>query len=198
MQKHKIPKSKVDKTLAKLSSGESPAVTCKEFGKTKVYFISQEGLPTLSDDEIKAKNAEITQMKSLYDEKKAALGALRFELRGYVTKKTVEELHEICNALEKEDKELDIMLKGQKKHGAVEISKEDMEKVENDVRKNVVLWRKRKRSFEDIWGTVNENIDVNKREVWEKIGIETDDDGADGLGSLNGIEQVLNKKQQRK
>ncbi len=32
MQKHKIPKSKCDKTLAKLASGENAPVVLKEFG----------------------------------------------------------------------------------------------------------------------------------------------------------------------
>ena len=32
MQKHKIPKSKCDKTLAKLASGDSAPVVVKEFG----------------------------------------------------------------------------------------------------------------------------------------------------------------------
>ena len=41
MQKHKIPKSKCDKTLAKLASGENAPVVLKEFGTrslSEVFF----------------------------------------------------------------------------------------------------------------------------------------------------------------
>ena len=38
-------KTQVDKALASLA--DSGKITCKEFGKTKIYFALQEGLPEL-------------------------------------------------------------------------------------------------------------------------------------------------------
>jgi 26S proteasome regulatory subunit (ATPase 3-interacting protein) len=191
MQKHKIPKSKVEKTLAKLASGDSPTVTCKEFGKSKVYFVAQEGLPTLSDEEIKAKSAEIMRLKTVCEEKKAAVEALRVELRKYSSRKTAEQLQEMIDALEREDEMLEKRLEENRNGGVVAIKKEDVEKVESEVKKNLGLWKKRKRSFDDIWGAVSENMDLNKKAVWEKIGVEID--GGVG-GSLKDVEEALRKK----
>ena len=69
-----MKKSQADKALANLAS--SGKVVCKEFGKTKIYFASQEELPTLSEDEIKDKMAQIEGIKSECQVKGAAVSVL--------------------------------------------------------------------------------------------------------------------------
>jgi hypothetical protein len=194
MQKHKIPKSKCDKTLAKLASGDNPAVILKEFGKSKVYYISQEGLPALTDEEISGKNAELIELREAIGEREASLSALKSELRTYESRKTIEELKDTILALEKEEGMLAAKLEERVSGGVVAIKKEDVDKVENEVKKNLQLWRKRKRSFNDIWGELAENMDVNQKTVWDKIGVEMDV-AEDEIGRVEDAEKALfNKK----
>jgi hypothetical protein len=194
MQKHKIPKSKCDKTLAKLASGDNPAVILKEFGKSKVYYISQEGLPALTDEEISGKNAELIELREAIGEREASFSALKSELRTYESRKTIEELKDTILALEKEEGMLAAKLEERVSGGVVAIKKEDVDKVENEVKKNLQLWRKRKRSFNDIWGELAENMDVNQKTVWDKIGVEMDV-AEDEIGRVEDAEKALfNKK----
>jgi len=81
MQKHKIPKSRCEKTLVKLASGDDAQVVVKEFGKSKVYYISQEGLPALSEEEIREKNACIEESRRAIEEKGAVVAGLKAELQ---------------------------------------------------------------------------------------------------------------------
>ena len=69
-----VKKSQAEKALAKLAS--SGKVACKEFGKTKIYFASQEDLPTLSENEIKVKMVEIEGVKNECQVKGAAVSGL--------------------------------------------------------------------------------------------------------------------------
>lgn len=190
MQKHKIPKSRCEKTLAKLASGDDAQVIVKEFGKSKVYYISQEGLPALTEEEIREKNANIEELRGQIEAKGSVVAGLRGELQQLASRKTLEELEEAIRREQEEEKALEDKLEGYRTGGVVAIKKEDVEKVEGEVRENVGLWRKRKRSLYDIWGAMTENVEGNVDKMWAKIGVE-EDVKTDDIGLVEDAEKVL-------
>ena len=159
-------------------------------GKSKVYYISQEGLPSLTEEEIRAKNAEIEALRAAIEEKRPVVSALKQELRALGARKTLEELQEAINGLEAEDARLGAELASRQSGEVVAIKKEDVDKVEKEVAQNVQLWRKRKRSFGDIWAEVAQEMDGDVKALWEKLGVETDV-GDDEIGRVEDAEQVL-------
>jgi hypothetical protein len=196
MQKHKIPKSRCEKTLVKLASGDDAQVVVKEFGKSKVYYISQEGLPALSEEEIREKNACIEESRRAIEEKGAVVAGLKAELQQLTSRKTLEELEAAISAAEKEAEALEKKLEGYTEGNVVAIKKEDVDKVEGEVRKNVGLWRKRKRSLYDIWGAMTENADGNVDKMWSKIGVE-EDVRTDDIGLVEDAEKLLGGHKKR-
>jgi hypothetical protein len=68
--------------------------------------------------------------------------------------------------------------------------------VEGEVRKNVGLWRKRKRSLYDIWGAMTENADGNVDKMWSKIGVE-EDVRTDDVGLVEDAEKLLGGHKKR-
>lgn len=187
LQKHKIPKSKVDKALIKLAnSGE---VTCKEFGKAKVYFICQDDLPTLTEEEIKEKTAENDRLKKGVQEKAAVVQQLQEECKKYRSRHTLKEMEDVYQSLQKESEVLDSKLAVLRSADTPQISVEDIVRLEKEIKSNVSIWKSRKRSFHDIWNQVSENFDGNQKDLFENIGIESDGDG-----ELLKIEQTIKCK----
>ena len=64
-------------------------------GKSKVYYISQEGLPSLTDEEIRAKTAEIAEIRAAIEEKRPLVAAVKNELKDLQSRRTLEELKEL-------------------------------------------------------------------------------------------------------
>lgn len=187
LQKHKVPKSKVDKALVKLAS--SGVLTCKEFGKAKVYFIRQEELPTLTEEEIKDKIRENDGLKRQIEEKAAVVSKLQRECQKYVSRKTLTDMEDYYHRLQDEAEILDNKLANFRSDDTPQISAQDIAKLEKEIESNVSIWKHRKRSFNDIWNQVSENFDGNKKDLFEDLGVEIDGDG-----ELNSIEQAVKKK----
>lgn len=187
LQKHKVPKSKVDKALVKLAS--SGVLTCKEFGKAKVYFIRQEELPTLTEEEIKDKIRENDGLKRQIEEKAAVVSKLQRECQKYVSRKTLTDMEDYYHRLQDEAEILDNKLATFRSDDTPQISAQDIAKLEKEIESNVSIWKHRKRSFNDIWNQVSENFDGNKKDLFEDLGVEIDGDG-----ELNSIEQAVKKK----
>lgn len=172
LQKHKVPKSKVDKALVKLAN--SGIVTCKEFGKAKVYFIRQEELPTLSEEEIKTKTIENDRLKKQVQEKSSIVSDLQREYKKYNSRKSLKEMEEYYISLQKESDILDSKLAVLRSADIPQICAEDIVQVEKAIVSNVSIWKSRKRSFHDIWSQVSENFDGNQKDLFENIGIDKD------------------------
>lgn len=187
LQKHKVPKSKVDKALVKLAS--SGVLTCKEFGKAKVYFVRQEELPTLTEEEIKDKIRENDGLKRQIEEKAAVVSKLQRECQKYVSRKTLTDMEDYYHRLQDEAEILDNKLANFRSDDTPQISAQDIAKLEKEIESNVSIWKHRKRSFNDIWNQVSENFDGNKKDLFEDLGVEIDGDG-----ELNSIEQAVKKK----
>lgn len=115
---------------------------------------------------------------------------MKNELKELQSRRTLEELKEAIVELEEEEKRLGTDLAGRQSGDVPVIKKEDVDKVVKDVEKNVQVWKKRKRSFGDIWSEVTQEMDGDVKALWEKLGVETDV-GGDGIGKLEDAEKVL-------
>jgi hypothetical protein len=116
--------------------------------------------------------------------------AVKNELKDLKSRRTLEELKESIAGLEEEDKRLGDDLEGRQSGDVTVIKKEDVDKVVKDVEMNVQVWKKRKRSFGDIWSEVTQEMDGDVKSLWEKLGVETDV-GGDEIGKVEDAEKVL-------
>ncbi|EIE19318.1 TBPIP-domain-containing protein [Coccomyxa subellipsoidea C-169] len=124
---------------------EASKIVCKEFGKTKIYMALQNN----GDD-------------------------LTKELKDLQCTLTAEQLQSKIDELKKQWEETNARL-GPLKSSTKLVTALERQAVEKAFTESMDHWAKRKRMFKAIWDQVSENIDQNVKELWEEIGVESDE-----------------------
>lgn len=147
----------------------------KVYGKQKVYVADQSQYPAVDDAEIKAMDDKIAQLNGQIKLHSDGIRTLEAELHLFSgvlsTAAAREELSNIYPEIENLRAKLSKL-----KEGRVLISKEEKEKVYNNREKYVKEWRKRKRIASDILNSILEGYPKTKKQLFEDIGVETDED----------------------
>lgn len=168
-----IKKPQVQRAVDALA--ESGKITCKEFGKSKIYMPLQDDIELPDKGEMDAKKAEIKELSEQITQSGDAIRQLQKELQGLGSFLTLEELTA-------KDKDLSQQMEPLKqkltklKSGCILITKEEREQVEKSYQKYMDAWGQRRRIFKNIWGDISENIDQNTTELFEEMGVQTDED----------------------
>uniref|UniRef100_A0A0B7A6W4 Homologous-pairing protein 2 homolog n=1 Tax=Arion vulgaris TaxID=1028688 RepID=A0A0B7A6W4_9EUPU len=147
----------------------------KVYGKQKVYVADQSQYPDVDDAEIKAMDDKIIQLNGNIKLQGEEIRAVESELQLFngllSTAAAREELSKIYPDIENLKNKL-----GKLKEGRVLISKEEKDKVFKNREKYVKEWRKRKRITSDILNSILEGYPKTKKQLYDDIGIETDED----------------------
>ncbi|GFN98959.1 homologous-pairing protein 2 homolog [Plakobranchus ocellatus] len=147
----------------------------KVYGKQKVYAANQSQFPVVDDAEIKKMDAKITQLNGAIQLKSDETRKLESELQIFNNLITTDEARRQLSQIYPEISKLKEKL-SKLKEGRVLISKEEKEQVYKGREKYVKEWRKRKRIASDILGSILEGYPKTKKQLFEDIGIETDED----------------------
>lgn len=169
-----MKKSQADKALASLAG--QGQIVCKEFGKTKIYFATQEDRVSLSEEEMKEKVSRIEALKKDVGGMAEAVGALQQEYRKLKSSKTLGEMEDEYAALQREAEELDGKLAVLRNGEVKQISPAEIKGVEKSIESCLTAWKSRKRVFKNVWDTVSENLNGNQKDLFESIGIEEDEE----------------------
>ncbi|RMZ55035.1 hypothetical protein APUTEX25_005661, partial [Auxenochlorella protothecoides] len=166
-------KAQVEKALMALA--EAGKISCKEFGKQKLFIPSQEGLPELDAAEKDAKLSRISQLQQSRKEFEAEISAQRKELAQLNSVLTVEELQAQIATRLQQVQEAETKLAAHRGGGIVAVSAEDVAAAEQRFATGLTAWERYRRMFRDIWDTVSENLEANQADVFEDMGVETDE-----------------------
>jgi len=144
-------------------------------GKQKCYVINQENLPTASESELAALDAECAKLSEQLNcgqtkMKKNQARALQLAAE-ITTQEAVEQLEKVKS----ENVELSARLERLKGQGEV-ISAKDKKMILKNHEEMMTMWRKRKRMCSDILDAVLESWPKSKKDLYEEIGIETDEE----------------------
>ena len=148
----------------------------KVYNKTKVYCIDQSIMPNLSDSEVKELDAEILNCEAKRVSLKESVKALEAELSALSKELTLEEAKAKLIELTELNSELEARLNGIKSSGGKQITQSEKSRIQNHHTTNVTHWRKRKRLASDMLDQILENYPKSKRELFDEIGVETDED----------------------
>lgn len=168
-----IKKPQVQRAVDSLS--ETGKITCKEFGKSKIYLPLQDDVVVLNKDEMDAKKAQVKQLNEQARESGNKIRQLQKELLGLGTFLTLEELTQKAEGLLQQIGPLKQKLV-KLQSGSVLITKDERDSVEKSLQKYLNAWAQRKRIFKNIWGDISENVDQNKTEMFEEMGVQTDEE----------------------
>nr|AKI32381.1 homologous pairing protein 2 [Watanabea reniformis] len=183
-----LKKGPIQKALDALS--EAGKITCKEFGKTKIYLAPQDGAEALNKEEQDAKLKEVQELTDKCKEGGEAVRRLRKALADTRNTLTLEQIECNINDLQGQIQEQSGKLETLRS-GATLISSAERVAIEKAFSAAMSHWAKRKRIFYNIWNSLRENIEGKIADLFEDIGVETDE-AVDA--DLKSFEQLLPKK----
>ncbi|XP_052776506.1 homologous-pairing protein 2 homolog [Mya arenaria] len=147
----------------------------KVYGKQKVYVADQSQFPQVNDSEIRTMDEKIAnltkELQSVTEEVKRLDSEMRMFSNCLSTSEAEKKLQETTTQCAHLKKKLE-----QLSDGGNVVSPEEKEKAYKDRETYVKAWRKRKRMTNDILNAILEGYPKPKKQLYEDIGIETDEE----------------------
>mmetsp|Transcript_903 Transcript_903/g.953 ORF Transcript_903/g.953 Transcript_903/m.953 type:complete len:201 (-) Transcript_903:36-638(-) len=170
----KIKKAQVQKLMDNLSAEKK--LTCKEFGKAKVYLVDQSQFPEYDAEELATLDKEIEQAKNVAKELTEKSKSLQQSLKNIKTQYTDAELDALLIEKREKTKKMqdryDSLTSGQ----CEQVSEDQIDKRQKEVNKYQTEWRRRKRIVKDIISTMAEGMEKKPADLYKLIGLETDEE----------------------
>ncbi|KAI9539646.1 PSMC3 interacting protein [Dissostichus eleginoides] len=147
----------------------------KSYNKQKIYFADQSQFKDVDDVELKAMDAQISQLSADVQSITQSCRQLDAELKELNSALTTEEVMS-------EIKELKAECSGYRarvekiKSATNHVTPEEREKVYTDRNVYVKEWKKRKRLASDMMDSILEGYPKSKKQFLEEVGVETDED----------------------
>ncbi|EFJ43662.1 hypothetical protein VOLCADRAFT_109964 [Volvox carteri f. nagariensis] len=183
-----LKKAQVSKAVDSLVA--EGKILAKEFGKTKLFIPPQAGLKVLSKEEFESRKTAVRQLQQECQKEALECKQLESELAQLRSALSEEEIARQTRDITKKLAEDETKLKAFKA-GSVLVTPEERAAVEKSLTTNLGWWRKRRAMFKNIWSTISEGLDGKQKDLFEEIGIETDEAaGAD----MAEAERLLPKK----
>ncbi|XP_065839944.1 homologous-pairing protein 2 homolog [Oscarella lobularis] len=169
----KYGKTAVTRSLEAL--GAKGTIKEKVYGKQKVYVANQSDFPAVDESELKEMDVNVGQLtetsKSLLaecKEQEAELKALELSLTTEEAEAKLASLREECGKLEERLEKI--------KKESDHVTPEDRDKICKKHTTMVKAWRKRKRLAMDILNAILEGYPKSKKQLFEEVGVETDEE----------------------
>jgi len=144
-------------------------------GKQKCYVINQENLPTASESELAALDVECAKLSEQLNCGQTKMKKNQARVLQLAAEITTQEAVEQLEKVKSENVELSARLERLKGQGEV-ISAKDKKMILKNHEEMMTMWRKRKRMCSDILDAVLESWPKSKKDLYEEIGIETDEE----------------------
>ncbi|XP_034076006.1 homologous-pairing protein 2 homolog [Gymnodraco acuticeps] len=147
----------------------------KSYNKQKIYFADQSQFKDVDDVELKAMDAQISQLSADVQSITQSCRQMDAELKELNSALTTEEVMS-------EMKELKAECSGYRarvekiKSATNHVTPEEREKVYTDRNVYVKEWKKRKRLASDMMDSILEGYPKSKKQFLEEVGVETDED----------------------
>ncbi|XP_063281472.1 homologous-pairing protein 2 homolog [Pelobates fuscus] len=172
-REHGLGKTAVVKAMELLA--QQGKIKEKVYGKQKIYFADQEQFPSVSDSELKDLDSKITELSSKLQSSQQSSRQLESELKDLASSMTTEEMMKEMAQLKEECaryQEKLVKIKSATNH----VTPEEKEKVYSERKQFGKEWRKRKRMATEIFDAILEGYPKSKKQFFEEVGVETDED----------------------
>uniref|UniRef100_F7FVR4 Homologous-pairing protein 2 homolog n=1 Tax=Monodelphis domestica TaxID=13616 RepID=F7FVR4_MONDO len=170
---HGLGKAAVVKALEQLA--QQGKIKEKVYGKQKIYFADQDAFDTLSDTDLKGLDDEILSLTSKVQSIQQSCRHMEVELKELTNSLTTPEM---CKEIEELKKQCASYTERLSKIKAAtnHVTPEEKEKVYQERQKYHREWRKRKRMATELFDAILEGYPKSKKQFFEEVGIETDED----------------------
>ncbi|XP_073428424.1 homologous-pairing protein 2 homolog [Dendrobates tinctorius] len=172
-REHGLGKTAVVKAMELLA--QQGKIKEKVYGKQKIYFADQDQFPNVSDTELKSLDVQISELSSKVQSVQQSCRQLETELKdlnsSMTTEEMMNEIKELTQECSRHEEKLQ-KIKSATKH----VTPEEKEKVYSERKQYSKEWRKRKRMATDIFEAILEGYPKSKKQFFEEVGIETDEE----------------------
>nr|XP_033774045.1 homologous-pairing protein 2 homolog [Geotrypetes seraphini] len=172
-REHGLGKTAVVKAMEQLA--QQGKIKEKVYGKQKIYFADQDQFPSVSDSELKRLDSQIAEMSSQAQNIQQSCRQMDIELKELNSSLTTQEMVKKIEALKNECSQYAEKLQ-RIRSATNHVTPEEKEKVYNERNLYCKEWRKRKRMAIDLFDAILEGYPKNKKQFFEEVGIETDED----------------------
>jgi len=176
-----IGKTAVVKALDSLA--EKGMILEKTYGKQKVYAPLQDIYGDVSETDLKALDVKIKERQELVSTLQKEVKSQEAEIQVLNRQLTSEEALKSIQQLQTKNKTMSEKI-NTLKSGCVLITKEERTKIYARRDKLIGHWKKRKRWSNDILGCILESYPKTKKELYEDVGIETDEEAGVKIPSV--------------
>eukprot|EP00033_Pygsuia_biforma_P003494 GCRY01003824.1.p1 GENE.GCRY01003824.1~~GCRY01003824.1.p1 ORF type:complete len:211 (+),score=39.84 GCRY01003824.1:93-725(+) len=176
----RIKKTACQRALEELTS--QGTLIMKEWGKNKIFCIKQDEFPKVSDEELQELDDQLKELTESNTSLTAELKAISVEVSTAQNKMTLDEICDTIRTLKAEIAQQNKMLKTDEKQES--ISKEDRDKLENQLNEYKKQWRKRRRICNEITDMLCEGMGKRRKELHEELGLEDDESSGVNLDLL--------------
>ena len=147
----------------------------KVWGKSKIYFLDQSKLPTISEEEVADIDSRTAKLRAVHGDLMEGIKEYEHKLSGYKKQMTVAQINQEIREVSLEVQGLENRLAAIKERSQ-NVDPEENIVVKKEHGKVIGEWRKRKRMATSMIDTILEGASLTKRSLMEQIGIETDED----------------------
>ncbi|NXB05735.1 HOP2 protein, partial [Cnemophilus loriae] len=147
----------------------------KVYGKQKIYFADQEQLPAASDAELRGLDGEIAARSAQLQALQQSCRHMEAELKDLSSSMTTPEIAKEIEALRKDCASYAEKLE-RIKSATNHVTPEEKEKVCREQQLYRREWRRRKRMATELLDAILEGYPKSKKQFFEEVGIETDED----------------------
>eukprot|EP01095_Lingulamoeba_sp_RSL-Kostka_P004439 TRINITY_DN1565_c0_g1_i5.p2 TRINITY_DN1565_c0_g1~~TRINITY_DN1565_c0_g1_i5.p2 ORF type:complete len:300 (+),score=108.61 TRINITY_DN1565_c0_g1_i5:95-994(+) len=154
---------------------KSNELTEQAFGRTKLYYRSQDGLEEIDSEQLKALDNEMKEQKDRITELSTKNSKLKSTIKSYKSALTNEEIENRIKELTEQNETLEEKISICKEKSK-DINTDQIVKLEKEFESTRKEWRKRKRTFKEIIGKVTESGEITYKSLKEELGFEEDED----------------------
>ncbi|PSC67907.1 homologous-pairing 2-like protein [Micractinium conductrix] len=166
-----VKKPTAEKALEALAAAGK--LVRKEYGKSKIYWPSQEGRAALTPEESAAKQARIKELQDELRGVEEQVVAQRRELAASNSSHTDEQMQDSAAEAQQKQAANATKLAGLRS-GARLISAADVAAVEKACKTMVELWGRHRRDFRSLWNNVSEGLSGKEEALFEEMGVDSD------------------------
>ena len=146
-------------------------LTCKEYGKAKIYLVNQELFQTTTPEELAVLDDQIKIKKDAYDDLATEVKSLQAKLKDSSAGQTNSEIEAEIATLKKDVASLTKQMEPFKQTGRTVITQSEINKAETLLKKFQREWKRRKRGCMDVVDQVSESVDMNRKDFMKKLGL---------------------------
>ncbi len=176
---------------------ERGKIALRDAGKQKVYHALQDG-EVLDADALREMRSRTRVVMEEVGGLNENVRGLKSTLRALRSVQSVEEMETARRALEKENAALEerlAPLRLAKKKGEV-ITESERVKIEDAFLKSMETWLDRRRKFNNLFETVLEGTGLQKKNLWDDLGAESEEDHGIDYAKFRKIYDDIKKQRQ--